>query len=109
MCWAQINCLRYDPVWFVGEFLRVTCGGWRDILWAVNWRLASQWEGIQHNCPAGLRRYEPSISTAGKAADLVSWMCCRMFSSVFGSIFFFYYLRSEEVRFGYALLDKWKI
>lgn len=40
-------------------------------------------EGIQHNCPVGLRRYEPSISTAGKAADLILLMCYRMFSTVF--------------------------
>lgn len=76
-------------MWFVGEFLRVCCGGWRDILWAVNWRLALQWEGIQHNCPVGLRRYEPSISTAGKAADLILLMCYRMFSSAFVSISLF--------------------
>lgn len=72
MCWAELNCLRYDPVWFVGEFLRVSCCGLRDILWAINQRLATQWEGIQHNFPVGLRRYEPSISTVGKAADLES-------------------------------------
>ena len=59
-------------MWFAGEFLRVICCGWRDILWAINLRLASQWEGIQHNFPVGLRRYEPSISTVGKAEDLES-------------------------------------
>lgn len=69
---AVLNCLRCDPVWFVAEFLRVSCCGLGDILWAINWRLATQWEGIQHYFPVGLRRYEPSISSAGKAADLVS-------------------------------------
>lgn len=69
---AVLNCLRCDPVWFVAEFLRVSCCGLGDILWAINWRLATQWEGIQHYFPVGLRRYEPSISSAGKAADLES-------------------------------------
>lgn len=55
-----------------GEFLRVSCCGWRGILWPINERLASQWEGIQHNFPVRLRRYEPSISTVGEAADLES-------------------------------------
>lgn len=105
MCRAQFNCWRYDPEWVVGEFLRVCCGGGRDILQAVNWRLALQREGIQHNCPVGLRRYEPSISTAGKAADLILLMCYRMFSSAFVSVSLFY-LRLEEVPFGYGLLDK---
>lgn len=60
-------------MWFVGEFLGVSCCGWRDILWPINKRLASQWEGIQHNFPVGLRRYEPSITTVGEAeADLES-------------------------------------
>lgn len=106
MCWAQFNCSRYDPVWLVGEFLRVICSGWRDILWAVNQRFASQWEGIQNNCPVGLRRYEPSISTAGKAADLILLMCYRMLNSEFVSVSLFLYLRLEAVRLGYVLLDK---
>lgn len=72
MRWAVLNCLRCDPVWFVAEFLRVSCCGLGDILWAINRRLATQWEGIQHYFPVGLRRYEPSISTVGKAADLES-------------------------------------
>lgn len=66
MCWLNsVNCLRYDLVWFVREILESSCCGCKDILWPINQRLASQWEGIWHNFPVGLRRYNPSISTVG--------------------------------------------
>lgn len=115
MCWAELNCLRYDPVWFVGEFLRVSCCGLRDILWAINQRLATQWEGIQHNFPVGLRRYEPSISTVGKAADLESlllmWYVQLCVCECLSVCHFFFDWRSEyqEVLLDYVLQDNWKI
>lgn len=29
---GSAQLIAYDPVWFVGESLRVSCCGWRDIL-----------------------------------------------------------------------------